>query len=76
MCEEGDYIDWYCSGIHGGPDLDDESFNALTKEKQEQYIQEKNKVASYVAEGVVTEEIEDDLKKLRWLVIPENTGKM
>jgi hypothetical protein len=65
MRQEGDYIDWYCSGIRG-TGLDDESFNAMSKEKQEQYIQEKNKSANYAEEGIVTQEIEDDFKKLGW----------
>lgn len=51
MKEQGDYIDWYCSGIgeglgNGGRD-------------------------GYVSESVVTEEIENDLKKLGWIVLPE-----
>lgn len=46
MRRQGDYIDWYCSGIK-----DDDSDN------------------SYVAEGIVTEEIADDLKNLGWIVI-------
>ena len=53
MCETGDYIDWYCSGIGdglGNGDLDG------TK--------------GYVPEGVVTEEIEEDLRKLGWIMRP------
>jgi len=48
MRQEGDYIDWYCSGIRS-PDVDPKG---------------------YVPESVVTEEIENDLKKLGWLVLP------
>ena len=51
MREEGDYIDWYCSGIGDG----------LGNGGHE----------GYMAEAVVTEEIENDLKKLGWIVIPE-----
>lgn len=40
---EGDYLDWYCSGI---PSPDDQG--------------------QYVEEGVVTDEIREDLKKLGW----------
>lgn len=42
MREEGDYMDWYCSGIgqHKG----------------------------FVGEGIVTDEIREDLLKLGWLV--------
>jgi hypothetical protein len=65
MKEEGDYIDWYCSGIVPSS-LDDESFQKLTKEQQEYHI----KVKAYVPECVVTDEIRDDLLKLGWLVVP------
>jgi hypothetical protein len=44
--EEGDYLNWYCSGI-----IDNES------------------PKGYVPEGVVTEEIAEDLKRLEWQVI-------
>lgn len=48
--EEGDYIDWYCSGIRGeGTDHSD-----------------------YVGEGHITTEIKQDLKKIGWVVIPNN----
>lgn len=43
MREEGDYIDWYCSGIR-----------------------EPDDTHAYVAESVVTLEIEEDLEKLGW----------
>lgn len=49
MREEGDYIDWYCSGI-----TDD---------------------FSRVGEGTVTDEIREDLKKLGWFVVDEETNK-
>ena len=42
MCEEGDYMDWYCSGM--------------------------GQYEGSVGEGVVTEEIKDDLLKLGWIV--------
>jgi hypothetical protein len=45
MRQEGDYIDWYCSGI---------------REKYD---------GGYVPEAVVTEEIEQDLNKLGWIVV-------
>jgi hypothetical protein len=60
MQQEGDYIDWYCSGIRGGVD-----YNNLSVEDQTLYDNRQN----HVAEGVVTEEIEQDLLKLGWLIV-------
>ena len=52
---EGDYLDWYCSGIgpqgNGNGDIDG------TK--------------GYVGEGTVTDEIGDDLKQLGWIVLED-----
>jgi len=48
MLQEGDYIDWYCSGI--GSD--------------------KN---GYVGEGHVTDEIREDLLRLGWIVIDDDS---
>ena len=56
MLQKGDYIDWYCSGIRGGP---------LGGAEDETAWDQKN----YVGEGMVTEEIQDDLFKLGWLVV-------
>lgn len=67
MRQEGDYIDWYCSGIHN--EVSDEEFQAMNKESQERYLYMKN---NFVSESNVTEEIEDDLLKLGWLVIKDN----
>lgn len=64
MRQEGDYIDWYCSGIRN--DWSDEEYQNASKESQERYLYVKNK---FVGESVVTEEIENDLYKLGWLVI-------
>lgn len=56
MREEGDYIDWYCSGMRDYGD-DDESLDTG-------YIERK-----YVPESHVTEEIKEDLDKLGWIVV-------
>ena len=58
MREQGDYIDWYCSGMGGlsGYDKDSETYEewqARTK---------------YVPEGLVTDEIRNDLQSLGWAV--------
>ena len=70
MQQKGDYIDWYCSGIRG--DLadtgEDESLSELTEE-QKKHMEVVNK---YVSESVVTEEIENDLYKLGWLVVKDS----
>lgn len=55
MRQQGDYIDWYCSGIGDGLNNGD-----LDGSK------------NYVSEGIVTDEIRDDLFKLGWLVIENN----
>jgi hypothetical protein len=63
MCEKGDYIDWYCSGIRN--DWSDEEFHNATKEEQERYIWMKN---NFVGEGYVTDEVRKDLFDLGWIV--------
>ncbi len=56
---EGDYMDWYCSGIRGDPeDID-------YKSAAEQGFD----LAKYVQESVITDEIREDLKQLGWVVV-------
>jgi hypothetical protein len=71
MREEGDYIDWYCSGIRGDKLTDDE-FKVLTNEQQEAYLKSK----SHVGEGHVTDEIREDLLRLGWIVIDEGNERI
>ena len=65
MREEGDYIDWYCSGIRDTRTLSESEIANLTEQEQLAY----KAGQGYVGEGFVTEEIKDDLYKLGWLVI-------
>lgn len=67
MRQEGDYMDWYCSGIRN--ELSDEEYNSLTKGQQENYLTMKN---YYVSESVVTDEIKEDLLKLGWIVVTDD----
>jgi hypothetical protein len=63
--QEGDYIDWYCSGIRQNEDLTDEEYNQMSREQQEMYLESK----ASVPESVVTDEIRADLLKIGWLVM-------
>jgi hypothetical protein len=58
MRQEGDYIDWYCSGIRN-----DQNYNPDIN------IAYPN---GYVPESVVTAEIREDLKRLGWIVVDQN----
>ena len=56
MCEKGDYIDWYCSGIRN-----------LSLDEEENKIYDDR---HFVGEGFVTDEIREDLQKLGWIPVP------
>lgn len=57
MRQEGDYIDWYCSGMGGlNREYDSEETN-----------EEWQKRTGYVPESLITEEIRNDLLKLGWV---------
>ena len=66
MRQEGDYIDWYCSGIRGDK-LSTEEFQKLSVEEQARILE----YEAYVPESVVTDEIRGDLKTLGWIVLDE-----
>jgi hypothetical protein len=64
--EEGDYIDWYCSGIRGhDEDVTDFDFNNMTEDQKQNYLESK----AYVSESVVTDEVRKDLFDLGWIVL-------
>ena len=69
MRGDGDYMNWYCSGILN--DVTDQAYMDMTQEEKAQY----ERVRGYVNEGVVTEEIESDLNQLGWAVLPDKDEK-
>jgi len=64
--QEGDYIDWYCTGSNYDP-LDQEELDHLNLEEQMIYKESQ----AYVGEGCITDEIRQDLFKLGWIVYAE-----
>ena len=68
MAGEGDYIDWYCSGIGGG-DLIKEDRDNMTAEAIARYEWMRE---HFVGEGHVTDEIREDLIKLGWIVLDDD----
>jgi len=65
---EGDYIDWYCSGIGGG-ELTEEERSKMTQEEVARYEWMNE---NFVGEGHVTDEIRADLEKLGWTVLDDD----
>jgi hypothetical protein len=67
MREQGDYMEWYCTGIRGGAELDNDK---LTPEQQA-------RIAWYdkhfVGEGVVTDEIREDFFRLGWIPVNQES---
>ena len=63
---DGDYMDWYCSGINGDP----EEIDYAVAEAQGFEIQK------YVPESIITDEIRQDLKLLGWTVIEDYYDKI
>lgn len=61
MRGEGDYMDWYCSGIQGGATDD------MSAEDRAKYNWYRD---NFVSESQVTDEIQQDLQKLGWIVLP------
>jgi hypothetical protein len=67
MRGEGDYINWYCSGINmiDEPALEQSEWNMLTQEQQT--VRKEN--AAYVGESTITDELREDLFVLGWNVV-------
>ena len=69
MRGEGDYIDWYCSGIRDQmATLEQAEWNMLTQEQQ--MFQKESQ--AHVSESVVTDEIREDLARLAWTVVTDS----
>ena len=67
MRGEGDYIDWYCSGIKGEDVTEQSEWNMLTQEQQTFHRESQ----AHVGEGMVTDEIREDLARLAWSVVSD-----
>ena len=67
MLQEGDYIDWYCSGISSDEEPDP-AWLANATEEQVRHMKQKQ---AYVPEGTVTDEISKDFLKLGWQQVDE-----
>ena len=63
MRGEGDYIDWYCSGIRNNEPLEPGEWEGWTSEQQTYY----KEGLAFVGEGMITDEILKDLKRLGWV---------
>lgn len=70
MREDGDYIDWYCTGIRDA-NPSEEKWNSWTSEQKRNW---ENIYSKYVEEGHVTDEIRADLQKLGWSVTDAEIG--
>lgn len=62
MIQQGDYIDWYCSGIRDRGFQDAEDKEYTEEQKARMAVTDK-----YVPEGCLTNEIREDFKRLGWI---------
>ncbi len=68
MCGQGDYMDYYCSGIRGK--LSDEDRATMSAEHIQQYEYYSQ---HFVVESHVTDEIRADLRRLGWAVLDDDS---
>ena len=68
MRGEGDYVDCYCSGIKGEDVTEQSEWNMLTQEQQTFHRESQ----AHVGEGMVTDEIREDLGRLAWTVVTDS----
>jgi len=64
---EGDYMDWYCSGM---VDADADQWNILSEDSKKRLLETR----AHVSESVVTDEIRKDLFKLGWIVVEDKSS--
>ena len=67
MQGQGDYIDWYCSGIRDITPMEQSEWDMLSQEQQMFHLES----LAHVGEGTVTDDVREDLARLGWSVIPE-----
>jgi hypothetical protein len=67
MREEGDYINWYCSGIKGGASEDELAVMSTKDRERYQWMHK-----YFVGEGHVTDEVQEDFFKLGWIPVNNN----
>lgn len=65
---EGDYMDWYCSGIRDTGLYHEDGMTMPLSEEQMTYMETTKK---FVAESVITEEIREDFKQLGWVEVAD-----
>jgi len=70
MRQQGDYIDWYCSGIRDKSSFDEENVGYTEEQKARLKITDK-----FVGEEHVTQEIREDLFRLGWIVVDDDDAK-
>jgi hypothetical protein len=63
---QGDYMDWYCSGIRYMGLYNEDEITTPLSEEQMTYLET---TKNFVAESVITEEIREDLKQLGWVIV-------
>jgi hypothetical protein len=64
MQGQGDYIDWYCSGIRDTTPMEQSEWSMLTPEQQIFHLES----LAYVGESTVTDDVREDLALLGWSV--------
>jgi hypothetical protein len=70
---EGDYLDWYCSGIRNTGLYGEDDLTAPVSEEQMAYMVITSK---FVAESVITQEVREDFKQLGWIALENNSDDL